>query len=68
MSIDQLLAIPEQDGWIYHGIEPRDGKSYVCSSFVTGMYKAAGLFDNILVTPQEIHDRDLYNMNLFNKT
>eukprot|EP00347_Sterkiella_histriomuscorum_P011078 403373837 len=68
LTIQDLMAIPEQDGWLYHGIEPKDGKSYVCSSYVTALYKAAGLFGNTIINPQEIHDRDLYNMNLFNKT
>ena len=62
------MAVPEQDGWEYTGITPRDGRSYVCSSFVTAMYQAAGLFDNLKVTPQELHDRDLYNLDIFNIT
>ena len=38
-SFGELLAIPEQDDWIY-----ADGKSASCVAFVLEMYKAAGLF------------------------
>ena len=38
-SFDQLLAIPEQDGWVY-----ADGKSVSCVAYVLQIYKAAGLF------------------------
>ena len=45
----ELLAIPEDDEWIYS-----DGKSTSCVAFVLAMYKAAGLFgpsaDGIQVT------------------
>lgn len=41
-SFDQLLAIPEQDDWIYS-----DGKSASCIAFVLEMYKEAGLFGTI---------------------
>jgi len=34
------MAQPEIDGWEYS-----DGKSYVCSCYVAGIWKAAGLFD-----------------------
>ena len=62
-----MIAIPENEDWEYHGIKPRDGRSFVCSSFVTAMYKAAGIIDKNIV-PQEIEDRGLYMMNLFNTT
>jgi len=37
--------MPEIDGWIYTGEEPRDGVSMVCSAYVAAMWKAAGLFN-----------------------
>jgi len=40
------MAIPELETNIYHGIKPRDGLSYVCSSYIVGHYKAAGLFND----------------------
>lgn len=41
-SFDELLAIPEQDDWVYI-----DGKSASCVAYILEMYKAAGLFDPI---------------------
>lgn len=41
-SFAQLLAVPEQDDWLY-----ADGKSTSCIAFVLEMYKEAGLFDPI---------------------
>lgn len=38
-SFDELLAIPEQDDWIYE-----DGQSVSCVAYVLQIYKAAGLF------------------------
>lgn len=38
-SFGELLAIPEQDDWIY-----ADGKSASCVAFILQMYKEAGLF------------------------
>ena len=40
-SFGELLAIPEQDHWVYS-----DGKSASCVVFILQMYKAAGLFDS----------------------
>jgi len=42
MTIDELFSIPENDDWVYS-----DGPSMVCSAFVTGVYKAAGLFEGV---------------------
>lgn len=47
------MAVPEQDGWIYYGEEPRDGRSWVCSAYVTAMYKAAGLFGDMEINSTE---------------
>lgn len=42
MTMDEVVAIPEIDGWQYN-----DGVSYVCSAYVAALYKAAGLFDDM---------------------
>lgn len=42
MTFGELIAIPENDDWVYS-----DGKSMVCSSFVTAIYKAGGLFNGL---------------------
>lgn len=63
MTLYELFNIPEQDGWIYS-----DGPSYVCSAFVAGVYKAAGLFDGFTVQATEFTPRDVYQLNFFNGT
>ena len=42
MTLQDVMAIVEQDGWEY-----KPGPVYVCSSFVTALWKAAGLFEGI---------------------
>jgi len=42
MTMGDLLAIPERDGWEYS-----DGRSYVCSSFVAAVYVAGGLLPEL---------------------
>jgi hypothetical protein len=37
------MAMVEKDGWEYEGFY-HDGLSYVCSSYVAALWKAAGLF------------------------
>mmetsp|Transcript_29287 Transcript_29287/g.26765 ORF Transcript_29287/g.26765 Transcript_29287/m.26765 type:complete len:155 (+) Transcript_29287:1211-1675(+) len=57
LTYPDLYAIVEQDGWLYP-----DGYSYVCSAFVTAMWKAGGLFDNWTVNAVEFTPRDVYSM------
>ena len=47
MSIEDVMAMKEMDGWEYTSEKPRDGLSYVCSSYVIAMYKAGGLFEGL---------------------
>jgi len=42
MTFQDLVAMVEKQGWVYS-----DGESYTCSPFVTGVYKAAGLFGDL---------------------
>jgi len=64
MTIEELTAIPEQDFWVYHGEDP-DGWSYVCSAYVTAMYKAAGLFDDMEVQATEFGPGDIYILSFY---
>ena len=59
----QLMAQPELDGWYYS-----DGYSYVCSCFVIGVYKAAGLFGDLEINAVEFTPKDLYQLDFFNTT
>ena len=60
MEIQDVIAMPEQDGWIYTGEEPRDGLSYVCSAYVSSMYNVAGLYNGHFVNATEQTPRDIY--------
>lgn len=46
MTLEEVIAMPEKDFWIYEGQTPRDGWSFVCSAYVTALYRAGGLFDD----------------------
>jgi hypothetical protein len=59
------MSMPEQDGWKYSGEEPRDGLSYVCSSYVSSFYKVAGLYNGKFVNATEQTPRDVYMLNVF---
>ncbi|XP_020674235.1 uncharacterized protein LOC110093632 isoform X1 [Dendrobium catenatum] len=61
-SFAKLLAIPEQDDWIYS-----DGSSTSCVAFILQMYKHAGLFDPISRSIQvtEFTIKDAYTLNFF---
>lgn len=65
MEIQDLMAMPEQDGWQYTGEEPRDGLSYVCSAYVSSFYKVAGLYDGHFVNATEQTPRDVYMLKVF---
>lgn len=65
MQIQDLMAVVEQDGWEYTGIEPRDGRSWVCSAYVAAVYKAAGLFDDMEINSTEFGPADVYELNFY---
>ena len=46
------MAIPEQDGWLYTGL-PLDGMAFVCSAYSASVYKAAGIFDDMVINATE---------------
>ena len=43
LNVSDVMAIVEEDGWDYSGYW-HDGRSYVCSSYVASLWKAAGIF------------------------
>ena len=53
------LTIVEEDGWKYEGFY-HDGESMVCSSFVTAVWKAAGLFGDLKINAVEWLPKDVY--------
>jgi len=62
MALTGACAIPEQDSWTYFG-----NYSMVCSSFVTEMYKNAGIFGSFVnqVQGTEHTPKDLYQLALY---
>jgi hypothetical protein len=67
MSLEDVMAQVEQDGWTYSGLEPRDGESYVCSAFVARVWKAGGMFDNFTVNATEWSPKDVYIVKFFDE-
>jgi len=65
MSLADVMAMNEQDGWVYYGEEPRDGLSMVCSAYVAAVWKAAGMFGDNDVNATEFSPKDVYVMNFF---
>lgn len=58
MEFPDLFPIPEQDGWWYG-----DHYSFVCSAYVTAIWKSAGLFDGLEINAVEFTPRDAYELN-----
>jgi len=67
MGLDDVMALPEIDGWLYTGLmaEGETYTSYVCSAFVTYMYVAAGLFDDLEINAPEFTPKDVYTLNFY---
>lgn len=65
MTLEDLQAVVEEDFWDYEGDKPKDGWSYVCSAYVTAMYKAAGIFGDMPINAVEHTPKDLYQMKVF---
>ena len=68
MSIQDVMAMPEQDGWKYTGLKPRDGEAMVCSAFVAALWKAGGMFGPHEVNATEWATKDVYLPKFFNPT
>lgn len=65
MTLQELMAVPEQDGSVYSGIEPRDGQSFVCSAYVTALLKAAGIFDGLEINATEFTPTDVSELKIY---
>tara|TARA_B100001248_G_C27391830_1_gene462852 strand:+ start:314 stop:1765 length:1452 start_codon:yes stop_codon:yes gene_type:complete len=61
-SLYKIFNIPEDDNWDYS-----DGKSYVCNTLVTLIYKLGGLFNliNNQIQATEFSPRDSYMVKIF---
>ena len=65
MSVSDVMAMTEIDGWEYTGLKPTDGRNWVCSAYVTAFYKAAGVFGDMDINSTEFATMDVYIMKLF---
>ena len=65
LNVSEVMAMIEVDGWEYTGFW-HDGESMVCSSYVAGLWKAAGLFDGY-INAVEWSPKDVYQVDFFNK-
>jgi|LauGreDrversion4_2_1035121.scaffolds.fasta_scaffold257419_3 hypothetical protein len=69
-TIEQLMADPELDEWIY---SINDGpKAFAPSTFVAALYGAAGLFEEFNLTAADINYseftvKDIYDLDFFTK-
>ena len=62
LTFEEVMTWPEKDEWLYF-----DGENWVCSGFVVGIYKEAGLFEGLDVEAHEFTPKDIYMMNIFDK-
>lgn len=67
MNLSEMMAIVEEDGWKYEGMY-HDGESYVCSSYVAALWKAAGLFGDNYINAVEWVPKDLYQVKFFDSS
>lgn len=67
LTVEDLMAEIEVEGWVYKGLQPRDGVSYVCSAYVAAAYQAAGMFAPGVINGPEFTPRDIYTMDIFDK-
>merc|ERR1711871_24447 len=61
MSLNEAMALPEQAHW-------SSSTGYHCASLVVELWRAAGLFGDLSITPNESHIRDVYQMAVFPST
>ena len=63
-SLYKLFTLPENDDWEYS-----EGKSYVCNTLVTLLYKIGGLFEpiNNKIQATEFSPRDSYMIKIFDE-
>ena len=67
LNVTDVMAMVEKDGWEYTG-SYHDGLSYVCSTYVTALWKAGGLFEGLEINAAEWSPKDVYQVDFFNKS
>ena len=61
-TFEEVMMIPERDDWNYF-----DGENWVCSTFVVGIYKEAGIFEGLDIQAHEFTPKDIYMMGIYDK-
>ena len=59
-TLTEVMSWPELDEYTYS-----NGKSMVCSNFVAGIWKHAGLFGDLNIQAGEFQPFDIYRIDLF---
>lgn len=65
MTMGEVMAIPEQEEWLYDGFH-----QYNCSGLVTALLYHGGLFGDptkIKIVPQEFTPKDVIQLNIYDK-
>ena len=64
MSIEELLAIPEQDTWTY---STHKSRAFTPGTFVAAAIEAYGIFHGMEVNTSEFTVPDIYRLNIYDK-
>jgi len=65
MSLNELIAIPEDDTW--HYVTNNSKPVFTPASFVTSALKQLGAFHGLEVNAAEFTVRDVYQLDIFDK-
>lgn len=63
LTVQDLMAMVEIEGWEYDGLRNYSTPAYVCSAYVAGAYEAAGLLVDVQAT--EFTPKDVYSLKIF---
>jgi len=69
LSFTDLVIMPEQDEWIFMDDNGQQGPSMVCDVLVSKIWKAAGLFGDIVdqIQATEFTNWDAYSLKFFDE-
>jgi len=60
LTLEEVVIIPERDGWLYSGKE-----SIVCAGLVVNVLRAGGVFDGVEINANEFAPKDVYELNIY---
>lgn len=65
MSLNEIIAIPEDDSW--HYITNQAKPAFTPATFVTAALKQLGVFHDLEVNAAEFTVRDVYQLDIYDK-